>query len=83
MCIPAFAHAGRIRVANVPVRNRRTAGVQASPKLFAMVDYVERGKAVTPPCARHGRQTVRHADGGTDLRSRKKQRPRCSIGDRA
>jgi len=56
MCIPAFAHAGRMRVANVPVRNRRTAGVQASPKLFAMVDYVERGKAVTPPCARHGRQ---------------------------
>lgn len=55
MCIPAFAHAGRMRVANVPVRNRRTAGVQASPKLFAMVDYVERGKTVTPPCARHGK----------------------------
>jgi hypothetical protein len=55
MCFPALAHAVRIRVANVPVRNRRTAGVQTSPKLSVMVDYAERGKAVTSPCARHGR----------------------------
>ena len=56
VCIPAYAYAGRMRVVNVPVRNRRTAGVQASPKLSVMVDYVEREKAVTPPCARYGRQ---------------------------
>ena len=33
----------RIQVANVLVRNRRTAGVQASPKLSITIDYVERG----------------------------------------
>ena len=33
----------RMQVANVPVRNRRTAGVQAPPKLSIMIDYVERG----------------------------------------
>jgi hypothetical protein len=49
MCFPAFALVVTIRVANVLVRNRRTAGVQAPPKLFAMVDYAERGKTVTSP----------------------------------
>ncbi len=52
-----------------------TAGVQAPPTLSSSIDYAERGNAVTPPCAMHGRQTVRHADGGTALRGWKKQRP--------
>jgi len=73
----------RMQVANVPVRNRRTAGVQAPPKLSIMIDYVERGKAVSSPCATHGRQTVRHAYGGTELRGWKKQMPLCSGVDRA
>ena len=72
----------RLQVANVPVRIRRTAGVQTSPKLSTWIDYVERGKAVTSPCATHGRQTVRHAYGGIALRSWKKQRPLCSGADR-
>ena len=42
---------------------------------------------VEKPSLRHVQgmagKTVRHAEGGTDLRSRKKQRPRGSIGDRA
>jgi hypothetical protein len=38
-CFPAFARADRMRVANVPARNCRTAGVQAQPKLSIMVDY--------------------------------------------
>jgi len=46
-------------------------------------DHVERGKAVTPPCAMHGKPTVRQADGGTALRSRKKQMPSCNEADRA
>ena len=38
-CFPVFARAVRLRVDNVPVRNCRTVGVQAQPKLSIMVDY--------------------------------------------
>lgn len=45
----------RLQVSNVPVRNCRTTGVQISPKLFAMVNYAERGKVTSSPCAMQGR----------------------------
>ena len=55
------------------VRNSCTTGVQNSPKLLAMVDYVERGKAISLPCATLGRSTVRQTVGEVVLKCRKKQ----------
>jgi len=43
-----------------------------------MINCVERGKAVTSPCATHGRQTVRHAYEGAVLRGWKKQMSFCN-----
>ena len=45
----------RLQVSNVPVRNCWIIGVQISPKLFVMVNYVERGNVTSPPCAMQGR----------------------------
>jgi hypothetical protein len=39
---------------------------------------VERGKAVSPPYAMYGRQTVRHAFGAAVLRMWKKRMPFCN-----
>ena len=58
---PVFVCAVRLQVANVPVRNRCTAGVQVSPKLSILIDYAERGNpSLRPP----GRLTVRQTVGG-------------------
>ena len=73
----------RLQVSNVPVRNCSTTGVQIPSKVLIMVMYAERGKAVSSPCARHGRQTVRHVVGGAARRVRKKQKPSCNEEDRA
>ena len=39
----------RLQVSNVPVRNRRTTGVQIPPTVLTMVIYAERGNLVSPP----------------------------------
>jgi len=44
-----LARAVRMRVDTMLARNRMTAGVQTPPKLSVMVDYTERGSAVTQP----------------------------------
>ena len=77
-----LACAVRIWVDNVPIRNRRTAGVQIPPKFLIVSNYAERGNAVRSPCARHGRQTVRHAEEGAVVRSENKQRPSGNEADR-
>ena len=78
---PVFVCAVRLQVANVPVRNRCTAGVQVPPKLSVLVNYAERGNVVTSPCAIQGRPTVRQADEGAVLRGWKKQMPFCNGRD--
>lgn len=65
----------RLQVSNVLARNYCVTGVQTSPTVSVMVKCVERGKAVSPPCAMHGRQTVRHAVGAAALRMWKKRMP--------
>ncbi|MHC4389092.1 MAG: hypothetical protein ACYSX1_10840 [Planctomycetota bacterium] len=73
----------RLQVANPPeAENCRVTGVQGPPKLPLMVNYEERGKAVCPPWANHGKPTVRQAHGGAVLRGWKKQMPPCSGVDR-
>ena len=58
----------RLQVSNVLARNCCITGVQTPPTVSVMVKCVERGKAVSLPCARYGRQTVRHAVGAAALR---------------
>jgi len=47
------------------------------------IDCMERGKAVRPPCATHGKPTARQARGQTAVRGRKKRRPSGKRTDRA
>ena len=72
----------KLQVANVPVRNCRVTGVQGPPKLPMMVNYEERGKAVCPPCAIHGKPTARQAHEGAVVRTWKMQKPLCNGVDR-
>jgi hypothetical protein len=72
----------KLQVSNVPARNRSTTGVQVSPALLACVNYAERGKAISVPCAIHGKLTARRAGTAVVLRSRKKQMPPCNEADR-
>ena len=39
-----------------------TSGVEDTPKSPTMINYSERGKTVTSPCAMHGKPTIRQAD---------------------
>ncbi len=52
------------------------------PKLSIKNNHVERGKAVTPLCAKHSRLTVRQAIRGTAVRCWKKQMPLCNEADK-
>jgi len=49
---PVLVWAVRLQVANVPVRNRCTAGVQVPPKLSVLVNYAERGNPGLRPLGR-------------------------------
>jgi len=64
---PVFVCTVRIQVANVPVRNCRTVGVQVSPKLSTEIKYAKRGNAVISPYAKYGRSTARQTDEGAVL----------------
>ena len=75
---PVFVCAFRLQVANVPVRNCSNAGVQASPKLSVLINYAERGNAVTSPYAIYGKSTARQTDEGAVIRSWKKQMSLCN-----
>jgi hypothetical protein len=43
-----------------------------------MIKYEERGKAVSPPYAMYGRQTIRYAVGAAVLRMWKNRIPFCN-----
>ncbi|MCP4609531.1 MAG: hypothetical protein GY845_12535 [Planctomycetes bacterium] len=45
----------RLQVSNVPARDCRIIGVQTSPKLSVMVNYMERGNVTSSPCATQGK----------------------------
>ena len=56
-----LAQAVRLQPSNLAARNCSTAGVQSTPKLLDMINYVERGN---PVLRLLGRLTVRQAVGG-------------------
>ena len=51
-----FAYMVRLQVSNVLVRNRRTIGVQDSPKSFVVINYVERGNPAPSPYGQANRK---------------------------